>query len=65
MLAAVLEMRYLAQTPHALANDKLVALIGPEPHTPLPQAVQAALTDLGLIASLHPNTQKHPQIPVT
>ncbi len=45
---ALLEMRYLWQTPHALANDKLTALIGPEPYTPLPQAVQAALVDLGL-----------------
>ena len=26
--AALLEMRYLWQTPHALANDKLTALIG-------------------------------------
>lgn len=29
--AALLEMHYLWQTPHALANDKLAALIGPEP----------------------------------
>ncbi len=47
--AALLEMRYLWQTPHALANDKLTALIGAEPFTPLPQAVQAALVDLGLM----------------
>ena len=45
--AALLEMRYLWQTPHALANDKLTALIGPEPHTPLGLAVQTALADLG------------------
>ena len=49
--AALVEMRYLWQTPHALANDKLGALIGPEPHTPLAQAVVAALADLGLITS--------------
>lgn len=47
--AALCEMRYLWRTPHALANDKLVALIGAEPHTPLNQAAQAALADLGLI----------------
>ena len=47
--AALAEMRYLWQTPHALANDRLTALIGPEPHTPLPQAATAALADLGLI----------------
>jgi nucleoside-diphosphate-sugar epimerase len=48
--AALLEMRYLWQTPHALANARLTALIGPEPHTPLPLAVAAALADLGLLA---------------
>ena len=48
--SALLEMRYLWQTPHTLASDKLTALIGPEPFTPLPQAVQAALVDLGLMA---------------
>ena len=31
-----------------LANDKLVALLGAEPHTHLNQAAQAALVDLGL-----------------
>ena len=46
---ALLEMYYLWQTPHALANDKLTALIGAEPFTPLSQAAQAAMVDLGLI----------------
>lgn len=46
---ALLEMRYLWQTPHALANTKLTALIGPEPHTALPQAARQALADLGLL----------------
>jgi nucleoside-diphosphate-sugar epimerase len=49
--AALLEMRYLWQTQHALANDKLTLLIGPEPHTPLMLATQMALADLGFIAS--------------
>ncbi len=48
--AALMEMRYLWDTPHRLANDKLTALIGPEPHTPLPVAAQQALADLGLLA---------------
>lgn len=48
--AALQEMRYLWSTPHALANDKLCALIGKEPHTPLAQAVEQALADLGLLA---------------
>ena len=47
--AALLEMQYLWKTPHALANEKLTALIGPEPHTPLAQAAQTALGDLGLM----------------
>jgi nucleoside-diphosphate-sugar epimerase len=49
--AALLEMRYLWNAPHALANEKLTALIGPEPHTPLAQAAQTALVDLGLMAA--------------
>ena len=40
------EMRYLWQTPHALAGDKLAALIGPEPRTELSVAVPQALRDL-------------------
>lgn len=47
--ASVLEMRYLWTTPHALANDKLCALIGTEPHTPLAQALEQSLADLGLL----------------
>ena len=46
---ALMEMRYLWETPHALANGKLAALIGPEPHTPLPQALHMALADLGML----------------
>ncbi len=49
--AALSEMRYLWDTPHTLANDKLTALIGAEPHTPLSLAVPAALSDLGLMAA--------------
>jgi nucleoside-diphosphate-sugar epimerase len=47
--AALLEMRYLWDTAHALDNRKLVALLGAEPHTPFAQAVSAALNDLGFI----------------
>ena len=49
-LGALVEMRYLWNTPQALANDKLVGLIGTEPHTPLKAAVNTALCDLGIIA---------------
>jgi nucleoside-diphosphate-sugar epimerase len=47
--AALVEMRYLWDTQHALANGKLVRLIGQEPHTALPVAAHQALEDLGLI----------------
>lgn len=46
--AALLEMRYLWDTAHALDNRKLVALLGAEPHTPFAQAVATALKGLGL-----------------
>ena len=48
--AALTDMLYLWRTPHRLANDRLAALIGQEPHTPLPQAVRRALADLGLVS---------------
>ena len=52
MFRELAEMQYLWHTPHALANDKLEALIGPEPHTPLARAAQSALADLGLLGNL-------------
>ena len=45
--AALIEMRYLWDTPHQLDNARLVQLIGPEPHTPLDQALRQSLADLG------------------
>jgi nucleoside-diphosphate-sugar epimerase len=47
--AALLSLRYLWQTPHALDNTRLVGLIGAEPHTQLDDAVTAALRQLGHI----------------
>ncbi len=49
--ASLMKMRYLWGTPHALANDKLEALIGKEPHTALGPAAQTALADLGMLHS--------------
>lgn len=40
-------MRYLWTTPHRLANERLTALIGAEPHTPLPQAARQSLREPG------------------
>lgn len=42
----MMEMRYLWQRSLRLKNDKLVAFLGSEPHTPLDDAVRAALKGL-------------------
>lgn len=47
--ASYLEMRYLWDTPHALDNRRLAALLGAEPQTPLSDAVTAALQELGML----------------
>jgi nucleoside-diphosphate-sugar epimerase len=46
MWRELLTMRYLWERPHALDDSALRALIGSVPHTPLPQALHAALADL-------------------
>lgn len=43
------EMRYLWQQPVRMANDRLLAVLGTEPHTPLDVAVQATLQGLGCL----------------
>ncbi|WP_448124259.1 NAD-dependent epimerase/dehydratase family protein [Pseudomonas veronii] len=43
------EMRYLWQTPLRMDNQRLLAALGHEPHTPLEHAVEAALTSLGCL----------------
>lgn len=48
MWRELLVMRYLWERPHALDDAELRALIGSVPHTPLPQAMRAALSDLNL-----------------
>ena len=48
--AALLEMRYLWDTPHLLDNARLRQLIGREPRTPLDQAVRQSLGDLGFLS---------------
>ena len=44
-------MRYLWRTPVGMDNAKLVAFLGREPHTPLEEAVEAALEGMGCLAS--------------
>lgn len=43
------EMRYLWEQPLRMDNARLVAFLGREPHTPLEQAVEAALDGLGCL----------------
>ncbi|MBV8034181.1 SDR family oxidoreductase [Roseateles sp.] len=43
------EMRYLWQQPVRMDNARLVATLGSEPHTPLDEAVEAALRGLGCL----------------
>jgi nucleoside-diphosphate-sugar epimerase len=43
------EMHYLWRQPIRMDNRRLVAAIGPEPHTPLEQAVRDALAGLGCL----------------
>jgi nucleoside-diphosphate-sugar epimerase len=53
-LREAIEMRYLWQEPLRLDNQKLISLIGPEPHTPLDEAVRASLDALGCLAPAMP-----------
>lgn len=45
----VLEMRYLWQRELRMGNDRLVAFLGAEPHTPIDQAVGETLSSLGCL----------------
>jgi len=49
------EMRYLWNVPVGMSNAKLVAMLGQEPHTPLDEAVEAALE--GMRVSLRKNSR--------
>jgi nucleoside-diphosphate-sugar epimerase len=45
-LREMLEMRFLWREPLRMSNDRLVAVLGREPHTPLEDAVEATLIGL-------------------
>ncbi len=49
LLREVREMRYLWQRDLALDNGRLLALLGDEPHTPLPQAVAESLVRMACL----------------
>ncbi len=48
-MGELLEMRYLWRRPVRLDNNRLTALLGSEPHTPLDQAVEETLAGLGCL----------------
>jgi len=56
-LREALEMRYLWRVPLRLDNAKLVSLIGPEPHTPLDEALRQTLSALGCLPATPVATQ--------
>lgn len=43
------EMRYLWQKPVRMTNDKLLSVLGEEPHTPLDRAIEATLHGMGCL----------------
>jgi nucleoside-diphosphate-sugar epimerase len=45
----LLEMRYLWQRELHMRNDRLVAFLGAEPHTPIDQAVRDTLSSMGCL----------------
>ncbi|MGQ2979371.1 MAG: epimerase [Polaromonas sp.] len=50
-VAALCEMRYQWHTPHTLVNTRMASHTGTEPHTPFPEALRAALAELGVLTS--------------
>jgi nucleoside-diphosphate-sugar epimerase len=49
----LLEMRYLWRQPVRMRNDRLIATLGREAHTPLQEAVEATLVGLGCLPEAH------------
>jgi nucleoside-diphosphate-sugar epimerase len=50
------EMRYLWQLPLRMGNERLLAMLGHEPHTPLDEAVEAVLTGINSIELRQPDS---------
>jgi len=48
-LRELLEMRYLWKQPVRMVNDRLLKVLGHEPHTPLDQAIEATLIGLACL----------------
>ena len=45
------EMRYLWKEPIRMSNERLLAVLGHEPHTPLNDAVQTTLEGIGCLTN--------------
>lgn len=56
------EMRYLWTAPIRMDNDRLKAVLGREPHTPLDEAVQATLEGMGCIAPTQSPAARRPRV---
>ncbi|MBS0454241.1 MAG: hypothetical protein JSS14_23315 [Proteobacteria bacterium] len=54
----LLEMRYLWDTEVRLANDRLLSVLGHEPHTPLDEAVEATLRGQGCLPQVQPTLER-------
>ncbi len=59
-LGALASLRYLWNQPHRLDNRRLRELIGREPHTPWPSALQHTLQGLALLPSQTPAPLEQP-----
>ena len=55
MWRELLTMRYLWERPHALDEQVLRGLIGAVPHTPLPQALRAAMAEREVLHGIAPS----------
>jgi nucleoside-diphosphate-sugar epimerase len=53
-LRELVEMRYLWRRPVRMSNERLKAVLGEEPHTPLDAAVEATLIGLGCLRETAP-----------
>ena len=43
------EMSYLWDVPLEMRNDKLLTVLGEEPHTPIDEAIRSSLTSIGCL----------------
>ncbi|MFT4182918.1 MAG: SDR family oxidoreductase [Rhizobium sp.] len=51
LMRELAEMRYLWSVPLRMGNDKLLAVLGEEPHTPIDEAVKASLMAMGCLSA--------------